>query len=122
VTGYHGPALLDLSTVKGKKITPGERTIWREGGLGMYCGDNRHFTASCPRKLKADSGQVEINPFKENQHQVKRRKKDMESGNVLSGTTRMAIALDTNHLSLHWFNFILELYCFRFTVRKLKRL
>jgi hypothetical protein len=37
----------------------------RKGGLCMYCGDSRHFAACCPRKLKAASGQVEINPFKE---------------------------------------------------------
>jgi hypothetical protein len=44
----------------------------------MYCGDSTHFAASCPRKLTAASGQVEINLFKEdlgkgkeNQHQGK---------------------------------------------------
>jgi hypothetical protein len=31
----------------------------------MYCGDSRHFVARGPRKLKAASGRVEINPFKE---------------------------------------------------------
>jgi hypothetical protein len=30
----------------------------------MYCGDSSHFAASCPRKLKAASGQVEVTPFK----------------------------------------------------------
>jgi hypothetical protein len=31
----------------------------------MYCGDSRHIATSCPRKLKAASGEVEINPFTE---------------------------------------------------------
>jgi hypothetical protein len=51
----------------------------------MYCGDSRHLAARCPRKLKAASGQVEINPFKgdlgkrkENQDQGKG--KEVESG------------------------------------------
>jgi hypothetical protein len=31
----------------------------------MYCGNSRHCAASCPRKFKAASAQVEINSFKE---------------------------------------------------------
>src|SRR6202022_1354180 len=58
VAGYHGPAPMDLSAVKGKKITPEERKRRREGGLCMYCGDSRHFAASCPRKLKAAEGKL----------------------------------------------------------------
>jgi hypothetical protein len=65
VAGYHGPAPMDLSPVNGRKNKPEERKRRREGGLCMYCGDARHFAASCPRKLKAASGQVEINPFNE---------------------------------------------------------
>jgi hypothetical protein len=65
VAGYHDPSPMDLSALKGRKITSEERKHRREGGLCMYCGDSRHFAASCPRKLKAASGQVEINPFKE---------------------------------------------------------
>ena len=61
---YHGPAPMDLSAVKGKKITLEAHKWQREGGLCMYCGDSRHFAASCPRKLKATSGQVEKTPFK----------------------------------------------------------
>jgi hypothetical protein len=56
VAGYHGPALMDLSAMKGRKITPEERKRRREGRLCMYCGDASHFAASCPRKLKAASG------------------------------------------------------------------
>src|SRR6202158_4801217 len=89
VAGYHGPAPMDLSAVKGKKITPEERKRQREGGLCMYCGDSRHFAASCPRKLKAASGQVEINLFKENQDKGKGKEdpdqgkgKEVESGKV----------------------------------------
>jgi hypothetical protein len=58
---------MDLSALKGGKITPEERKHRRERGLCMYCGDARHFAASCPRKFKAASKQVEINLFKENQ-------------------------------------------------------
>ena len=65
VAGYHGHAPMDLSAVKGRKITPEERKRRREGGLCMYCGDSRHFAASCPRKLKAASGQVEVTPFRD---------------------------------------------------------
>jgi hypothetical protein len=78
---------MDLLALKGRKITPKERMCRREGGLCMYCGDSRHFVASCPRKLKATSGHVEINPFKEdignrkeNQHHV--NDKEVESGKV----------------------------------------
>ena len=74
---------MDLSAVKGKKISQEERKRRREGGLCMYCGDSRHFAASCPRKLKAASGQVEVNPFKENQGEDKEDKgKEVESGKV----------------------------------------
>jgi hypothetical protein len=76
---------MDVSALKGWKITPEERKRRREGGLCMYCGDSRHCAASFPRKLKAASGQVEINPFnedlgkgKENQDQGKG--KEVESG------------------------------------------
>jgi hypothetical protein len=76
---------MDLSALKGKKITPEERKRRREGGLCMYCGDSRHFAASCPRKLKAASGQVEINPFKKDLGKEDRdegKGKEVESGKV----------------------------------------
>jgi hypothetical protein len=87
VAGYHGPAPMDISALQGSKITPEERKRRREGGLCIYCGDSRHFVASCPRKLKAASGQVEINPFKENlgkgnDNQVQEKGKEVESGKV----------------------------------------
>jgi hypothetical protein len=56
VAGYYGPPLIDLSAVKGKRITPEKFKQRREGGLYKYCGDSRHFEASCPRRLKAASG------------------------------------------------------------------
>jgi hypothetical protein len=56
---------MDHSAVKRKKITPEECKRRREGGQCMYYGDSRHFAASCPSKLKAASGQVEKNLFKE---------------------------------------------------------
>jgi hypothetical protein len=46
----------------------------------MYCGDCKHFAASCPRKLKGASGQVEINPVKEDLG--KGTDKEEESGKV----------------------------------------
>jgi hypothetical protein len=78
---------MDLSALEGRKITPEERKRRREGGLCMYCGDSRHFAASCPRKLKAASGQVEINPFKEDlgkgkENQDHGKGKEVESGKV----------------------------------------
>ena len=51
----------------------------------MYCGDSRHFAASCPRKLKAASGQVEINLFKENQDKGKGKEDDGKGKEVESG-------------------------------------
>jgi hypothetical protein len=53
----------------------------------MYCRNSRHFAASCPRKLKAASGQVEINPFKEDlgkgkENQDLGKGKEVESGKV----------------------------------------
>jgi hypothetical protein len=77
VAGYYSPAPIDLSALKGRKITPEERKRRREGGLCMYCRDSRHFAASCPRKLKAASGQVEINPFKED---LRKGKENQEKG------------------------------------------
>jgi hypothetical protein len=76
---------MDLSALKVRKITPEERKRRREGGLCMYCGDSRHFAASYPRKLKAASGQVEINPFKEDlgkgmDNQVQEKGKKVELG------------------------------------------
>ena len=87
VAGYHGPAPMDLSAVKGKKITPEERKRRREGGLCMYCGDSRHFAASCPRKLKAASGQTEVSPFRKAANEddadsETRKGKEVESGKV----------------------------------------
>jgi hypothetical protein len=87
VAGYHGPAPMDLSAIKARKITPEKRKRRREGGLCMYCGDARNFAASCPRKLKAASGQVEINPFKEDlrkgkDNQDQGKGKEVESGKV----------------------------------------
>lgn len=61
VASCHGPAPMDLSADKEKKITPEETNRRREGGLCMGCGDSRHFTANCPRKLKALSAQMEVN-------------------------------------------------------------
>jgi hypothetical protein len=56
VVGYYGPAPMDLSAVKVKKITPEEfKRRRREGGLCMYCKNSRHCAMSCPRKLKAVS-------------------------------------------------------------------
>jgi hypothetical protein len=69
---------MDLSALKGRKITPEERKNQREGGLCMYCGNSRHFAASCPWKLKAASGQVEINPFKENLEEEKGKEVESE--------------------------------------------
>jgi hypothetical protein len=77
MANYHGPAPMDLSAIKGRKITPKERKHRREGGLCMYCGNSRHFAASCPRKLNATSGQVEIKPFKED---LGKRKKNQDQG------------------------------------------
>jgi hypothetical protein len=87
VAGYHGPAPMDLSALEGRKITLEERKRRREGGLCMYCGDTRHFAASCPRKFKAASGQVEINPFKQDLGKGKNKQnqekgKEVESGKV----------------------------------------
>jgi hypothetical protein len=87
VAGYHGPAPMDLSVLKGRKILPEERKRRREGGLCMYCRDSRHFAASCPRKLKAASGRVVINPFKEDlgkgkENQDQGKGKEVESGKV----------------------------------------
>jgi hypothetical protein len=53
----------------------------------MYSGDSRHFAASCPRMLKAASGQVDINSFKEdlgkgNDNQNQRKGKEVESEKV----------------------------------------
>ena len=46
----------------------------------MYCGDSRHFAVAYPRKLKAVSDQVEVNPFKENQEKNNEGKgKEVES-------------------------------------------
>jgi hypothetical protein len=78
---------MDLSAIKGRKITPEELKCRKEGGLCMYCGDSRHFAASCPRKLKAALGQVEINPFKEDlgkgkENQDQGKGKEVELGKV----------------------------------------
>jgi hypothetical protein len=75
---------MDLSAVKGRKITPEERKLGKEGGLCMYCGDSRHFAASCPRKLKAVSGQVEVIPFRDSgkgKEVEKTVEKEVELGN-----------------------------------------
>jgi hypothetical protein len=53
----------------------------------MYCRDSRHFAALCPRKLKAASGQAEINPFKKYQDQGKGKEKEVESGNIQAYNT-----------------------------------
>jgi hypothetical protein len=47
----------------------------------MYSGDSRHFAASCPRKFKALSGQVEVTPFWES-GKGKEVEQEVESGNV----------------------------------------
>jgi hypothetical protein len=87
VAGYHGPAPMDLSAVKGRKITPEERKRRREGGLCMYCGDSRHFAASCPRKSKAAAGQTEVSPFRKSGNEgdadsESGKGKEVESGKV----------------------------------------
>jgi hypothetical protein len=64
---------MDLSAVKGRKITPEEQTYPREGGLCIYCGNSRHITASCQRKMKAASGQEEVRLFRDSG-----KEKDME--------------------------------------------
>ena len=71
---------MELSAVNGQKMTPKETKRWREGGLCICCGDSWHFAVRCPSKLKAASGQVEINPFKENKG--KGKEQDDESGKV----------------------------------------
>jgi hypothetical protein len=76
VAGYHSPAPIDLSVGKAMKITPKERKMRRETGLCMYCGDSRHFAACCPRKLKAVSGQVEINLFNKDLRKGKDKEED----------------------------------------------
>jgi hypothetical protein len=63
VAGYFGHAPMNPSAIKGRKLTPAELKRRREGGLCIYCGDSRHFAASCPRKLKAVSGHVEVIPL-----------------------------------------------------------
>jgi hypothetical protein len=83
VAGYHSPNSMDLSAVKEGKITSEKRKRRREEGLYMYCGDSRHFAASCPRKLKVVSGQVEINTLKENlgkENQDEGKGKEVELG------------------------------------------
>jgi hypothetical protein len=80
VAEFHGPAQIDLSAVKGMKIKPEQCKWQREGGLCIYCGDSRHFVASCPKKLKAASGQIEINQFQEDLCEGK--DKEEESGKV----------------------------------------
>jgi hypothetical protein len=65
VASYYNPTLINLSAVKGSKITPEECKRQREGGLCIYCGNSRYFAASCSRKLKAVAGQVEVIPFRD---------------------------------------------------------
>ena len=49
----------------------------------IYCGDSRHFAAAYPRKLKAVSGQMEVNLFKEGQEDKgKGKKSEVELGKV----------------------------------------
>jgi hypothetical protein len=74
---------MDMSTVKGRKITPEERKRRREGELSVCCGNSRHFAASCPRTLKAVSGQVEVTPFRvagKEKELEKAVEKEIESG------------------------------------------
>jgi hypothetical protein len=49
---------MDLTAVKGIKITAKDRARQWEGGLCMYCRDSRHFEAACQRKLKVVLDQV----------------------------------------------------------------
>jgi hypothetical protein len=44
----------------------------------MYCGVSRHCPAACPRKLKAASAQVEINPFEKIRERERCRKKNQK--------------------------------------------
>jgi hypothetical protein len=62
---------MDLPVIKGQKLIADKRLLCKHGGLRIYCGDSRYFVVSCSRKLKAVSGQVEINTFKE----IKKRRK-----------------------------------------------
>jgi hypothetical protein len=78
VAEYHSHAPMDLSAIQERKIIPEERKCQRKGGLCMRCGDSWHFAASCPIKLKATAGPVEINPFKEN---LGYEKKNQDQGN-----------------------------------------
>jgi hypothetical protein len=39
--------------------------------------DSRHFAASCPRKLKAASGQIEMNLFKEDLDKGKDKEEEL---------------------------------------------
>jgi hypothetical protein len=65
VAGYFGPATMDRCTIKGSNITAEEPQHRREAGLCMYCEDSRHFAASCPRRLNAASGPVEVTPLRD---------------------------------------------------------
>jgi hypothetical protein len=91
----------------------------------MYCADSRHFAASCPRKLKDASGQVEITPFEDsgNRKEVEKPvEKGAKLGKVLTSAIRMAIALDTNLLCPQLLSLILEYCCFQLIQQKLKNL
>ena len=94
MTGYYGPAPIDLSAVKEKKNTSEKQKPRWEEGLYKYCRYSRHIAASCPRKLMAAAGQVEIIPFKENTE--KGKKSETESRKVKSSAIRIAIVLETN--------------------------
>jgi hypothetical protein len=86
----------------------------------MYCGDSRHFAARCPRKLKTESGQVEINLFKKDLGKGKDHKE--ESGKVLASSIWMAIALGTNLVCLQLLNLVFEFCPVRLVVQQSKSL
>jgi hypothetical protein len=87
----------------------------------MYCRDSRHFAASCPRKLKAASGQVEATPFRDS-GKAKEVEQVLESGKVKASAIRMAIALGTNLLCLQLLNLVLKFCSVRLVAQKLRSL
>jgi hypothetical protein len=90
---------MDLTAVKRRKITPQEQKCRRDGALCMYCRDSSHFAASCPRKLRAASEQVEVIPSRDSgkeQEVEKTVENEVKSGTVEASAIRMVISLGTN--------------------------
>ena len=82
MAGYTGPAPMDLSAVKEKKITQEECKRQRKNGLCIYCGESRDFAGNCLWKLKVALAQVEINPFNESEDKRKGKEAEPESEKV----------------------------------------